>query len=438
MKPESCCGASSAINLQTDHAAIYANRLLADLGEEMRVATFSDHPALAYRRCALLQTTGLMLPLPLAAHADGALMALGAVSNKAEVLPQKGSALLGERARLRQTVRQGRWCAGGYGRLLDTCDGRIALNLVRDDDWDLIPAWLEEDISDWDGIADAVKKCSATLLAERAAELGLAVSVDKLPSLPISWFQATTFTSGVANIRPLIVDLSGLWVGPLASSLLGMIGARVVKVESPTRPDGMRFGHQGFYELINGGKSCVALDFRNAEDLASLKRLLERADIVITASRPRAFAQLGIVPDDYVRRMPGKVWAQITAYGPLENRVGFGDDIGIAAGLATVMERTHQEVCFVGDAIADPTAGLHAALAIWSFYRRGGGVVLDFTMRDIVRFAMGEIVADLPDIAKDWQAIANADHAPLYAMRHPKGQAHDLGADTSTVLAELC
>ena len=144
MKQANFCAASSEIVLQTKHAANYATQLLRDLGETIRISETVDHPAIAYRRSGLLQTTGLMLPLPLVSHADGALMALKAISPNSEILPDYGSQLLGERARLRETIRQGRLCAGGYGRLMDTADGRIALNLVREDDWDLIPAWLED------------------------------------------------------------------------------------------------------------------------------------------------------------------------------------------------------------------------------------------------------------------------------------------------------
>ena len=139
MKQANSYAASSEIALQTNQAADYATQLLMDLGESVRVETLADHPATAYQRSGLLQTTGLMLPVPLASHADGVLMALKAISPNSENLPKHGSQLLGERARLRKTVRKDRFCAGGYGRLIDTADGRMALNLVREDDWDLIP-----------------------------------------------------------------------------------------------------------------------------------------------------------------------------------------------------------------------------------------------------------------------------------------------------------
>ena len=58
----------------------------------------------------------------------------------------------------------------------------------------------------------------------------------------------------------LVVDLSSLWAGPLCAQLLGQAGARVVKVESTTRPDGARQGPAGFYDLLHAGQRSVALD----------------------------------------------------------------------------------------------------------------------------------------------------------------------------------
>jgi len=377
---------SSGTSLQTNHAAQYANELLSALGCTERVDQLSDHPAIGWKRSGLFKTTGLMFPAPITAHADGALMALKAIAGDRKGLPKNGSVLLGERARLRCTIRNGRWCAGGYGKLMETADGRIALNLVRDDDWVLVPAWLEDYIEDWDGITAKVLGMNSDYLVERAAEIGLAVAKEDLPDRPGSWFQSQKFESAKSKKNPLIVDLSGLWAGPLASSILMRFGAKVIKVEGPNRPDGMRLGHAGFYRLLNAGKSCVALNFKNPEELATLKHLLDKADIVIEASRPRAFSQLGVLAEDFTARKPGKIWARLTAYGRDQNRIGFGDDIAIAAGASAIMDAAHGESCFVGDALADPVNGLHLALAIWAHYLKGRGAVIDMSMRDVLRF----------------------------------------------------
>src|SRR5204863_308785 len=59
---------------------------------------------------------------------------------------------------------------------------------------------------------------------------------------------------------PLVVDLSSLWAGPLCARVLAGLGARVIKVESRTRPDGARFGPPAFFEMMHRHTQCVALD----------------------------------------------------------------------------------------------------------------------------------------------------------------------------------
>src|SRR4029453_19173112 len=93
---------------------------------------------------------------------------------------------------------------------------------------------------------------------------------------------------------PLVVDLSSLWAGPLCAHLLGLQGARVVKVESTGRPDGARRGPAAFFDLLHGGPRGVARDLRDPAGAACLRRLLAAADVVVEASRPRALRQLGI------------------------------------------------------------------------------------------------------------------------------------------------
>jgi len=108
------------------------------------------------------------------------------------------------------------------------------------------------------------------------------------------------------------------------------------------------------------------------------------------------------------------------------------------AGLGRIMDRAHGQPCFVGDAIADPINGLHLALAIQSTLRQGGGVLMDISMRDVLRYAMGEVPENLGQIAKEWQAMADQDNAPFYPMRTSVGQARSLGEDTKCIIAELC
>ena len=396
-KPGNYSAALSGINLPHNLAGQYASTLLADLGAEQEFEQQTDHPALAFRRSGL---TGPVLPLPLMSHMDGAMLALRSIAPDPDVLPVNGCVLIGERSRIlskdeNHIIREN--CM-----LIECADGRLAVNLARDDDWDLLPAWLEIDIDhDWSTIAKHLRARSADDLLARGVELGLPLAKEQFPEFPSNWFAETKFESGIPKNTPLVIDFSSLWAGPLASNLLQLMGARVIKIECANRPDGARRGNMEFYALMNGGKESAVFDFRDRSDLASLKRLLTKADIVIEASRPRAFEQIGLRAEEFAAENPGMVWARLTAYGRSSNRIGFGDDIGVSAGLSEIMHRAYGCSEFVGDAIADPVSGLHMALAIWAKYQRGGGCVLDFSMCDILRYAVGECEIN-PDIAAEW------------------------------------
>ena len=397
-------------------AVRYAGLLLGDVaGEEVE----RDHPALAWRRAGLLHVTGhshgsgLVCPLALTSAADGALLALSQLAPNAP-LPQNGALLLGERARLLGLSRQGRTSANGSCRLLDTADGRVALNLAREDDWGLLPALVEADVADWAALVVQLRYWSTGALLARGTELGLAIAADRPVRPPRHWCR--TLTGGAARRRkhPLVLDLSSLWAGPLAGSLLAMLGAEVVKLESTTRPDGARGGHAGFFRLLNGMKQHVILDFG---DRAGLAAWVTRADIIIEGSRPRALQQLGIDARREVAR--GAVWIGITGHGrdgANALRVGFGDDAGIAGGLASAMAAGWGEPLFAGDAIADPLTGLHAALAGWQAWQAGRGALIDVSLRRTVAFAAR---AGRARDVQAWQALADTDTAKLYPLRAP-------------------
>jgi crotonobetainyl-CoA:carnitine CoA-transferase CaiB-like acyl-CoA transferase len=181
----------------------------------------------------------------------------------------------------------------------------------------------------------------------------------------------------------VVVDCSALWAGPLCARLLGRRGAAVRKVELVGRPDGARRGHPEFWRRLNGEKEEVTVD---RDDLPAL---LDDADVVVTGARPRAIQQLGLDLAHRVRR-DGLLWVSITGYGfesAWRDRVAFGDDAAVAGGLAVAAGGPDAPV-FVGDAPADPLAGLHAAVAAVACLDEGTGAFVDVSMRDAVAHAV--------------------------------------------------
>lgn len=293
--------------------------------------------------------------------------------------------VVNQRAELRGFARPGAVSAGGACRLLPTQRGWVAISLNRAPDWELLPALFrtEQTQWDWESVASAAAQRDATDLEEAAAELGLAVAA--LPVQPPAVAQPwrITMTSSQRQgdaTRRRIVDLSALWAGPLCTSLLRRTGADVLTIESTTRPDAARLGDPELHRLLHDGNAFVTLDFTDAAGRAELHRLVDEADVVVSAARMRALQQLGLDPFTMTERRPGLTWVGISAYGLTgagSNRIGYGDDTAVAAGL---VDRAPTP-SFVGDAVADPVTGIYAAIAALAVSASGGGVV-DVALRD--------------------------------------------------------
>jgi crotonobetainyl-CoA:carnitine CoA-transferase CaiB-like acyl-CoA transferase len=234
----------------------------------------------------------------------------------------------------------------------------------------------------------------------------------------------------VLERRPLVVDLSSLWAGPLCAHLLGRHGADVVKVESTVRPDGARSGPPSFYAALHAGHRSVALDFASTEGRARLRSLLLAADVVIEASRPRALRQLGIDAIEVAACGP-RVWLSITGYGREAAgglAVAFGDDAAVAGGL--VAWAPDGQPRFALDAVADPLTGLAAAGAVLDALAAGGRWLVDVALAGVAAAVMGD------DAGAPW--TPGEGHDPLPAPPPSASErVASLGEDTERVLSEL-
>jgi CoA-transferase family III len=317
-----------------------------------------------------------------------------------------GPALLGERAALAGLTRHGDRSAGGATRLLPVADGWLAVALARPDDVAALAAWLERPVDEadpWPAVAAAVRARPGDELVARGRLLGLPCAVlgavsdgTTVRPVPLAGPPAEPYRSLDGLV---VVDLSSLWAGPLCTDLLRRAGARVVKIESERRPDGGRRGTAAFFDLLNAGKESVAIDLDASGGTAALARWMERADVVVESSRPRALGQFGI---DAARIAAGgrlRVWLSITAYGreaPMGDWVGFGDDAAVAGGLVAWDDAGP---CFCADAVADPATGLLGALAVVQHLAAGGRWLLDVAL---ARTAAAAVSACLRPVGGAW------------------------------------
>jgi hypothetical protein len=349
-----------------------------------------------------------------------------------------GRRLLSERAAFTGQGRQGAVSVGGSCRLMPTADGWAAVSCARPDDPLLLGALVGAELGGdpWPATTRWVRAHSGAELAERAELLGLAAAPvhppERLPPGPAE-------LPGRSVEGLLVVDFSALWAGPLCAHLLGLAGARVVKVETPQRPDGARRGNPDFYRLLHAGHRSVVLDPGTAEGRRAMAALVEAADIVIEASRPRALAGFGL--DAAAAVAAGRTWISITAAGRHSARVGFGDDVAAAAGLVALDDQG--AALFCGDALADPLTGLTAAALAMTAPADGSGVLWDVAMADVVARTLGSPVTAPVQAAQrsgdGWTVDGAAGLLPVALPRRRKaqGDAPQAGADTAEVLRGL-
>lgn len=331
-----------------------------------------------------------------------------------------GPALLGERAALAGFGRAGSVSVGGAARFEEAADGWVVLNLPRPEDVDALPALLELDCSpeDWAAVADAIRERRAADLVDRGRLLGLAVAMPgEQPPATSPGRELTRGRVRRPTPRPLVIDLTSLWAGPLAGSILAAAGARVIKVEGRARPDGAREGPTAFFDLLNAGKEMLALDFADVGDIALLRRLIAAADLVIEGSRPRVMDQLGIHPT-MAAADTATSWLSITAHGRTHDpdRIGFGDDAAVAGGLWTLDD---DGPGFVADAVADPLTGLAAAALGAELLAADRAAVLETPLSRVAAWArprpvVAEVVADEHG---GWEVMTAHGRVPVAAPR---------------------
>jgi hypothetical protein len=418
------------------------------------------HPALEWARSGAMELCGWpegpprLAPGPLASWLRVELDALRALSPVPLPADLDGPALLGERAALQGLGRRGTVAPGGSCRLLPASDGWIAVALARPDDIALVPAWLELPVDAgseiWASVAAGVRERPADEVVARARLVGLAAAralpCADAPPGPHRVAARGPRRRRAAGTAPLVLDLSALWAGPLCADLLGQGGARVVKVESASRPDGARAGNAAFFDLLNADKASVQLDLRAQRGRDRLRRLIARADVVVESARPRALRQLGIDAESLVAEHPGLVWVAITGYGRREPGAGwvaYGDDAAVAAGLAAGTGEPEGTPLFCGDAIADPLTGVHAARAARAALEQGEAVLLDVALRDVAAHALassaGARDAEVRPADGGFEVIAEGrrERVRRPRARRPRGAARPLGADSVAVFREL-
>ena len=182
----------------------------------------------------------------------------------------------------------------------------------------------------------------------------------------------------------VVVDLSQFLSGPYCSLRLLDLGARVIKVERPDGGDLSRRlylsdteigGDSTIFHAINRSKESLAIDLKSDADIAVLRKLLSRADVLIQNFRPGVIERLGL-DYEHVRGInPRIVYASISGYGeegPWVRRPGQDLLAQSRSGVMWLNGDEEQGPVPFGLAIGDMLAGAAAAQGILAALVRRG------------------------------------------------------------------
>jgi crotonobetainyl-CoA:carnitine CoA-transferase CaiB-like acyl-CoA transferase len=181
-------------------------------------------------------------------------------------------------------------------------------------------------------------------------------------------------------MRPLegltVLEFAQYMAAPSAGLRLADLGARVIKIERPKSGEGGRQlaikhlfvdGDSLVFHTINRNKESFAADLKNPEDLATVRRLVARADVVTHNFRPGVMEKIGLHCESVRRLNPRVVYGEVTGYGsggPWKDKPGQDLLVQARSGLTWLSGNADQGPVPMGLAVADILCGSHLVQGI--------------------------------------------------------------------------
>ncbi|GAB1815443.1 CaiB/BaiF CoA-transferase family protein [Mycobacterium sp. MUNTM1] len=209
-----------------------------------------------------------------------------------------------------------------------------------------------------------------------------------------------------------VTDFTAFWAGPVATQLLGALGADVIKIEGVRRPDGMRFSAgrppdwDQWWEwgpvflCSNNNKRGVSIELGTEAGRGLALELIAASDLVIENFSPRVMANFGLEFDAVRTANPRAIMVRMPAFGldgPWRDRVGFAQTMEQATGMAW-MTGHDDGPPVIPRGVCDPIAGLHAAFAAVAALairdRRDAGMQVESTMVEAALNVAAEMLVE--------------------------------------------
>ncbi len=267
---------------------------------------------------------------------------------------------------------------------------------------------------------------------------------------------SNTPTENPTETNPLqgvtVVDLSRLVSGNLMTHVLADLGADVIKVESPGKGDDLRaWKRQGvstYWLAYSRNKHSVALDLRQDQDMAQLKQLIARADILVENFRPKTLERMGLGMDTLQHLNPKLVVVRISGWGQtgtMAHQGGFGSLIEAMSGFAAMNGHPDRPPVLPPFAMADSVAGLYGStLALAALHRQRSAATprvqeIDLSLFEPLFSVLGPQAAEyqLTGQVVPRSGSRSPTHAPRNVYRTQEGRWVALSAGMEGTLARL-
>jgi crotonobetainyl-CoA:carnitine CoA-transferase CaiB-like acyl-CoA transferase len=218
-----------------------------------------------------------------------------------------------------------------------------------------------------------------------------------------------TTNKALAGIR--VLDLTNVLAGPLCAYQLALMGAEVIKVETPKGGDLARqLGNDrslnaklmgSSFLAQNAGKKSMTVNLKSPQGKDVLRRLVASADVLVENFRPGVMERLGLGYEDLRKHNPKLVYCAITGFGqngPMRDAPAYDQIIQGLSGMMSVTGDTQSAPLRAGYPVADTVSGLVGAFAICATLLRrnatGEGGFIDVSMLDSALVAMGWVVSN--------------------------------------------
>jgi formyl-CoA transferase len=279
-----------------------------------------------------------------------------------------------------------------------------------------------------------------TLLSQRSKP-----APDRAPEAP---------AGPLAGVR--VIELGGMLAGPFAGRMLGDLGADVIKVEPPGKPDSIREWGRGridgkslLWPVLVRNKRCITLNLREARGQELLLALLRETDVLIENFRPGTLERWNLGPERLEEVNPRLVLARVSGYGqtgPYAERAGFASVGEAMGGLRHLNGNPGEPPPRLGVSLGDSLAGMFAVQGILAaLYERdvrgsGRGQVIDVSILESC-FAMLEDVApeyDRLDLVREPSGTSLKGIAPSNLYRSRDGTWMVIAANRDNLFRRLC